>query len=151
LRELLAFHPFRGEDFKGLGSMLSPAISAAEARRDVKLLMELDLVKVDDKGIYRPTETLLGTGRPLSSLDVANFQMATLGLAQTALDRFPPADRDFSTLTLPLGPGDLPRAKAAIRTLRAYLLSLSEKSRANRVFQFNFQIFPLSREGKSEA
>jgi uncharacterized protein (TIGR02147 family) len=145
LREVISFYPFRG-DYPGLAKMLAPPIKPAEARKGIKLLLDLGMIRKEADGAYRPTEALLGTGRPLSSLDVANFQLSTLGLAQSALDRFPPAERDFSTLTLPLDPEDLPRAKSAIRTLRAYLLALSEKSKkANRVFQFNFQVFPLTR------
>ena len=148
LRELLAFHKFRG-DYVELARMLSPAITPAQARKGIKLLLDLGLAEAGPDGVIRPTEVLLGTGKPLSSQEVANFQLATLALAQTALDRFPAAERDFSTLTLPLSREDLPRAKSAIRTLRAYLLSLSENNRkANRVFQCNFQVFPLSREAR---
>lgn len=144
VRELLSFFPFRG-DFRALGKMLDPPISQAQAKQAVQLLIDTGLIRMDGEGCYRPTEALISTGEGFSSLNVANFQRAFLELAREGLDRHPSDERDYSTLTLPLAAEDLPRARLAIAKLRSYLMALSEKSRTpQRVYQFNFQAFPLT-------
>jgi uncharacterized protein (TIGR02147 family) len=146
VRELLTFHPFQG-DFKALGKKLDPPITPVQAKQAVQLLVDTRLLRLDPDGFYRPTDALISTGEGFSSLNVANFQRAFLDLAREGLDRHPSQERDYSTLTLPLAGEDLPRARLAIAKLRSYLMALSEKSRPpKRVYQFNFQAFPLTEE-----
>ena len=64
---------------------------------------------------------------------------------------FPPEERGFSTLTLPLTGDKIRKAKLAIKNLRMYLLALAENgTKADRVYQFNFQLFPVTRIEKAE-
>jgi hypothetical protein len=54
-------------------------------------------------------------------------------------------------LTLPLTAEKIRKAKLAIKNLRMYLLALAENgTNADRVCQFNFQMFPVTRIEKAE-
>jgi uncharacterized protein (TIGR02147 family) len=63
-----------------------------------------------------------------------------------ALDSFPKSERDFSTLTVSLSPGSFEAARDIMRKARQEILALDEKETdPRRVYQMNFQLFPLSR------
>jgi uncharacterized protein (TIGR02147 family) len=101
-------------------------------------------------GRLRQTTRFISTGSLTpgepTTLDVDNFQLAMLELARKALDSRPRAQRDFSTLTVSLSAAGEATAKAEIAALRKRLLALAEQDQgADRVRQFNFQSFPLSK------
>jgi uncharacterized protein (TIGR02147 family) len=171
LRELIAVRPVRGksrDDFALLGQSLEPPIPAAKARRSVELLLRLGFITRADNGILTQATPLISTGdlnaksdakrnadthadasqgtRQPTTLDVDNFQAAMLDLARKALDKQPRSNRDFSTLTLSLSAAGEAAARDEIAALRKRLMALAENdSGADRVRQFNFQSFPLSR------
>jgi uncharacterized protein (TIGR02147 family) len=153
LRELIAVRPTRGrtqDDFARLGQSLEPPIPAAKVKRSIDLLLRLGFVVRGENGILMQAAPVITTGvlakaQP-TALDVDNFQAETLGLARKALDRQPRGQRDFSTLTLSLSAAGAEAAHAEIAALRKRLLALAEKdAQADRVRQFNFQSFSLSR------
>ena len=150
MREMLHYRAF-GDDPKELGRALDPPISAREAKRALELLTGLGLIAKDAAGHWRPTSANLKMGGAFDALSLANHHRSTLELAVRALDAFTPEQRGFSTLTLPLTEDKIRKAKTAIKNLRMYLLALSENgTKADRVYQFNFQLFPVTRIEKAE-
>lgn len=150
VREMLYFLPCK-DDFRLLGKSLDPPIPAKDARKAVELLESLGLASKDAEGHWRPTAGNVTIGGGFTLLHVANFHRTTLDLAVRALDAFPPEQKGFSTLTLPLTGDKIRKAKLAIKNLRMYLLALAENGKdADRVYQFNFQMFPVSRIGKAD-
>ncbi|MEO6098346.1 MAG: TIGR02147 family protein [Fibrobacteria bacterium] len=150
IRELLHYLPFEG-DYKALARTLDPPISAKDARKAIELLDGLGLIKRHQNGLWRPTNENLTLGGRFDAMHVANFHHNTLELAIRALDAFPGEMKGFSTLTLPLTGDKVRKAKLAIKNLRMYLLALAENgSQADRVYQFNFQLFPVTRIEKAE-
>lgn len=153
IREMINCRPVKAEsqeDFAALGQSLRPAISAAQARRSVKLLLRLGFAEQKPDGFLRQTNRFISTGSlepgAPTTLDVDNFQLAMLDLARKALNSGLRTERDFSTLTLSLSAAGEAAAKAEIAALRKRLLALAEQDRgADRVRQFNFQSFPLSK------
>jgi uncharacterized protein (TIGR02147 family) len=153
LRELIAVRPTRAstrDDFARLGQTLEPPVPAAKVRQAIDLLLRLGFVVRGGNGILKQAAPVITTGAlgkvAPTTLDVDNFQAATLDLARKALDRQPRGQRDFSTLTLSLSAEGEEAAHAEIAALRKRLLALAEKdARADRVRQFNFQSFALSR------
>jgi uncharacterized protein (TIGR02147 family) len=144
IRELLSFYPYRG-DYRALAKKLDPPITPEEAAKAIELLGKLDLIRREADGRYAVTETSVSTGEGFASLMVANFQRSFMDLARESLDRHATEERDFSTLSLPFAKEDLERARIAIARMRKYLLAMSDKCRKpERVYQFNFQAFPLT-------
>jgi uncharacterized protein (TIGR02147 family) len=137
------------EDYALLGQSLEPPVPAAKARQSVELLLRLGFIVRGPDGFLSQASSLITSGdlkAAPSTLDVENFQAAMLDLARKALDRQPRSRRDFSTLTLSLSEAGIEAAQAEIAALRKRLIALAEKDeRADRVRQFNFQSFPLSK------
>lgn len=145
IRELLNFFPFHG-DYARLGRMLKPSLSAQDAKRAVELLRTLGLIEGREEEGFRLTEKLITSGPEIRAA-VADHQQNAMGeLALGALKAFKPEERSFSGLTLTLSPKGLENARAKLRVFRKELLELArEDSDVNRVYQMNFQVFPLSR------
>ncbi len=146
IRELLAFYKFNG-DFQQLGKMIDPAISPAQAKKGIQLLEKLGLIKKEEDGYYKQTDTLISTGYDVRSVAINNFQLATLDLAKESIDRFPKDERDISTLTLSFSKELYGVIHEKLKGFRREMLELvkNDTNAVDRVYQVNFQIFPLSK------
>lgn len=144
IRELLFIHDFQG-DYSALARRLSPPISATQARKAVQLLLKLAFVAADDQGRLRPTTEVLAKDPQLKTLYWASFQKANLDLAIGALERYPKEERDISSLALVLSPEGFAIARREIRSLRKKLLALGANAPGDKVYQCNFQVFPVSK------
>jgi len=144
IRALIGAFGFDG-NYERLAGFCVPSVTAAQAKASVALLRELALIEEDEQGIWRLTASAVKAEHPRREA-VENFQRETMRLAQEALDRFSPGNRDVGTLTL----GVSSETATAIRELladtkrRIVELANADES-ADRVWQVNFQAFPLSR------
>jgi uncharacterized protein (TIGR02147 family) len=69
-----------------------------------------------------------------------------IGLAGDAIERFGPADRDITSVTLGVSEETRNAIIERLAELRRELLELAEQdSSTEQVVQVNFQVFPLSR------
>jgi uncharacterized protein (TIGR02147 family) len=146
IRELLNFYTFTG-DYQQLALKLDPPISEPQAKEAVATLEELDMIRKDTDGIYRQTEHFITTGDNRErSLNIQNFQLATMDLARKSLLYHTRDVRHISTLTLTLSRESQQIARREIEDLQNRLLALAKRDQnVDTVFQINFQMFPLSR------
>jgi len=154
VRSLIGMHSFGSgaKDFERLASLVTPPITASQARKSVKLLEQLDLITLNGKGVFELTSSAITTGENIRSLSVANFQRETMRLAQEALDRYPRDQRYIGTVTVGV-------SAAAFEQIRKVLMDANDKiaeianadADANRVFQVNVQAFPMSKAGDRPA
>jgi uncharacterized protein (TIGR02147 family) len=146
VHELLDFYLFNG-DYKELGRQIEPSISPAEAQKAIELLVDLGFIKQDGNGYFRKTSAAITTGKSASSLAVNSFVLNALKLSAEAIDRFPRDERNLSWLTMSLSQESYAAIVEELRTFRRRALDIaSHDPTANRVYQFNFQIFPLSKK-----
>jgi uncharacterized protein (TIGR02147 family) len=134
-----------------LGARLEPPVSAARIRKAITLLESNGLIIKNNRGGYSPTDISLTTGETWRGVAIHGFQKSAAEMAAQALDKFPKDERDFSTLTISLSAKNVAAAREILRKARQDLLTLDEKEDApERVFQANFQLFPLSRPASSD-
>lgn len=144
LWELVTIVDFQG-DWKFLAQQLDPPITPAEAKYAVNLLRELGLIEPNGR-LYAQKDPTLTTQEELRSQSVRNFQDATLQLAREALTRHPPSRRHISTLTLGVNEAGFLKIVERIKSFREELVTLAQQhATVDRVFQFNLQLYPLSR------
>ena len=142
--ELLTFFPFKG-DTKELARKINPPISVPEAKKVLALLERLEFIKKQPDGTYAVVDKLLTTGEKWQSIAINNFQKQMIELSSEALERFPKRERDISTVTLSLSKDQFELMKERIQLMRKELLEMADKEKnAARVYQVNFQIFPLT-------
>ena len=84
---------------------------------------------------------------------INNFQLATLDLAKESIDRFTKEERDISTLTLSFSKEIYETIHERLKGFRREILELvkNDPGRVDKVYQVNFQIFPLSRRHEDSA
>jgi uncharacterized protein (TIGR02147 family) len=89
----------------------------------------------------------LTSGLDIPPAIIHAFQVATIQLARSAPYRFPKEDRDISTVTISCNADDLERIRERVRQMRSEIAEIACSSEnANRIFQINTQIFPLSKQ-----
>lgn len=146
IRALIGMHSFRAKgDFSRMGAMLSPALTASQARQAVALLKKLGLVVETPDGLLETTQTHITTGTQWRSLAVKNFQAETLRLALESLERHDRSSRDISTVTVGISRSQLPALAERIAEFRQSMMAIAEENRnPDDVYQLNIQFFPLT-------
>ena len=149
IRELATAVDFRS-DFRKLGSMVSPPITAREAQKSVELLLKLDFLRQKEDGSYEKTSACLTTGPQVRSVAVANYHKAMMRLASESIERFPAEKRDITSVTISVSEESYAAIIEKLRALRKELLELAESdTNPEKVAQLNLQLFPVSTYFKS--
>ena len=145
IRELLNFFPFKG-DYVDLARRVRPYIKPSEAKAAVELLERLELVRRRDDGYYELTDKTISSYPEVPLVAVHNFQLAMMDLAKESIDRFPREKRSVSTLTMSVSAGTYKAVEEKLAQFRREVQEMVEKdpAEADRIYQFNFQIFPLA-------
>ncbi|MFW5775077.1 MAG: TIGR02147 family protein [Chitinivibrionales bacterium] len=143
IRELVVCREFN-EDFKKLGRMLRPEITAKQARQSVELLLRLGFLKKED-GTYVQSSPIITTGPDVKAHQILNYQVKMLKLAREAFDRFGPNELlSNSSTTFRISRQTYELFKQKNRAHRQELLKLAEADRdSDMVFQLNINMFPL--------
>lgn len=129
-----------------ISQILVPAISRSEAREALEILLALDLVEKKD-GKIRPKQESVSTGHKFASYGVVQYHKKMMSLATEALDRFPGAEREISSVTIGLSQSTFLKLKKEIEDFRSRLMALAEEDQNKEgVYQMNFQLFPLSKQ-----
>lgn len=145
IRSILSIYPFDGKDYRKLASMLSPPISAGEARDSIQLLEKLELVRKDSEGFFRPTEEFISTGEKWTSALIREYQKKNIELAADSLSRHPKKMRDISTVTMTFSTKDMEALRERVKQFRQELLMMSrDVLDEDSVVQLNIQIFPVA-------
>lgn len=136
-------------DFAKLGRCLLPPISAREAKKSVALLEKLGFIARGKDGRYTQSHAVVSTGDEVASLNVVNYHKQVSRLAEEAPDRSEKEERDISALTLGIGEDDFLRIKARIQAFRKEIMDMAQAAeKPDRVYQLNFQFFPVAKGKK---
>ena len=151
VRSLIGMHAFKDAagDYERLAGMVSPPITASQARKSVQLLEKLGLIKATENGTFELTSSAITTGENIRSLAVANFQQETMRLAQEAMDRYPRDERYIGTATVGVSETAFGRIKQVLIDTSNKIAEIANADAdADRVYQVNLQAFPLSKANK---
>lgn len=143
VRELVTFLDFK-EDYSLLAKAVRPRISAAQAEESVALLLELGLIRKEG-ALYAQTDNRLTTGDEIRSQTVQKFHAQNLRLAELALGKVDPADRDVSCMIVGVSKDGFDAIKKRIQSFRKELTDIvAADGNSERVYHINFQLFPTS-------
>lgn len=145
LRELLNFTPYTG-NAAALGALLEPPVPAEAVSAALQSLLRLGLLRKTAGG-YKPASPTVKTEEKVQDVTVYAFQMAMLDLAKRAVTAIPREKRSISTLTLSVSGKTFDAILDKVERLRNEILHLAENDPfpVDRLYQMNFQIFPLTR------
>lgn len=143
VREALFACDFSGDD-AALAQRFDPPLKKEQVKKAIRLLLSLEMIRKDAQGRYLPCSPTIKKDSAFKSLHAANFLKATMELAIQALDTVEKDKRDMSALTLALTEEGFAEAREEIKALRKKLLAIAEREKKpEKVFQVNFQMFPL--------
>jgi uncharacterized protein (TIGR02147 family) len=140
------------DDFSVLAKKLLPPIQPGEAKKSVRLLQKLGFIEKDSSGKWVQKNDVISTGDEVASLNIVNYHKQVTKLAENAFERTPREKRDISALTLGINKEDAAAIKGKIQEFRKQIMEIARASeKADRVYQLNFQFFPVSKcEGKEQ-
>jgi uncharacterized protein (TIGR02147 family) len=145
IRALLEFVPF-SDDYETIGKLLVPVVGAKDVEESIALLKELKLIEIGADGNHYPTNAVISTGYDASGMAINTFVFNSLKLSESALGRFPKNERNYSVLTLGISENGFEEIRQELREFRRKVLKIAGDDKANRVYQFSFQLFPLSKK-----
>ena len=150
IREMIGLKGFE-ENSKWVSERIIPEITPLLVSQSLKKLLNLKLVKRNDKGELVLTKENLTSGDQVLLASFAKFhrQMAKRGME--AVDRFDKTKRQVTGLTLSLNQQKVEKIMALINKFGKDLLAISNEDDENdQVFQINFQVFPVSQKLKED-
>jgi uncharacterized protein (TIGR02147 family) len=152
IRELLAFYRFSG-NYEELASLTEPQIRPKDAKKAIQVLEKAGLIVKNTSGIYERVEPVWTTGSDVRSIALVNLHRSMADLGKDAFDRFDRDKRSMSTLTLSVSEKEYKAIEQEVEAVRKRILALARScEKPDRVYQCNFNVFPLSRlpEGKGK-
>jgi uncharacterized protein (TIGR02147 family) len=151
IRELVKNKPLDTLDYALLAQQVQPPVTPAQARKSVEILLELGLLQRDAEGVARVATTFLQTPREIHSLAARTFHTTMVGLGAESIERFASQERDMAAMTLYMSPQAFEKVKEVLKQATMGIMEvLKEDCDATRVYQLNYQLFPISTVEESE-
>jgi uncharacterized protein (TIGR02147 family) len=150
IRELAAAMQWNN-DYSILAKAVVPAIKTSEARESVELLLRLGFISKKPDGMYLQTDPDITTGPEVNSIAVRQLNRRYAQLGVESLDRFPPSQRDVSSLIMGIANDKLPQLKNEIADFRKRLIRLAGDNKGiDGYYAFVLEFFPVARTAEKE-
>jgi uncharacterized protein (TIGR02147 family) len=123
-------------------------LSVTQVDDAIERLKRLDLLETRDGKLTKKDSRLIVHSK-LPDAAIRAFHRQMMSKAIDILEAHKPEDldaRDISAVTIPINPAKLAEAKRRIKTFRRSLWNYLSDEHASELYQFNLQLFPLSRE-----
>ena len=149
IREMLSlkFPPKTEEE---ISDTIVPYISKAVVSNALEKLKSLNLITENGQS-WKVAQESVATGNKFSSYGVVQYHKQMMGLAVESLDRFSASDREVSSVSVGLSEAKFEKVKKMIEEIRSQIMTLSEEDDLKeRIYQINFQVFPLSKRRGSK-
>ncbi len=144
VRTLLGFVRIKDE-YAVLGAMVSPPISAEEARDSVELLNRLGLLERDSSGFWKLSAQKLTTGGTFHPKLVRAYQAESMKLAMQSLDIHEKSERDINVMNMALDASAFRDCLAILNTAREEIRVRVEKvDTPDRVVRLATAFFPVA-------
>jgi uncharacterized protein (TIGR02147 family) len=150
VRELVSFVNWEN-DYRILASSVYPKITPKQAEKAVNLLVDLGMIKKMPSGRYIKLNKTLPINDRITSLANQKFQKQSMELGLLALENVKNEYRDISSLSVSVTEEGFYRIKEEINQFRKKLKGVvNGDEAADRVYQINVQLFPISKIPKNQ-
>ncbi|MCB0392465.1 MAG: DUF4423 domain-containing protein, partial [Bdellovibrionales bacterium] len=151
IREMVGLKNFKEEE-NWIANQFNPPLTESEVRESLINLEKLGLIVRNSKGRLELNNLSLNTNNEVYSSLVALYHKKMLELASNSIDKVPREERELSALCLPVSEVTAKKIKKKIQEFREELLMIvAEDKNAERVYQVNMQLFPLTKKVKETA
>ncbi len=130
---------------KQIAETLSPRITPKETEKALNVLMELNLIKKTEEGLWEKCNQAVTTGLEVKSLIITNFHKEMLKLANESIERHSPEERDISGVVLKVNKDAMKEIKEKIDTFRNEIAGMELNIKdPDKIVYLNIQAFPLT-------
>jgi uncharacterized protein (TIGR02147 family) len=149
IRALLDVIDFK-DDYEALGKALVPPVTAKKAKESIALLRSLDLIRLDEKGNWRPSDKSIATSDSIKDDLIYYYQSQCLELARLALIKRQDQPQNISTNIISTSRDGYKRITKKIDKFRSEIRSLVHKDAgpSDGVYQLNIQLFSTAKISK---
>jgi len=146
IRSLIGMHEIK-DDYERLARMVQPRILPRQAKQSVQLLARLGLIAQQKNGVWKIADKSITTGDEVKGVGVQNFHLACMRLAERAIQQLPREKRNITGLTLGISKKTYDCICEEIQRFQSRIMEMADNDdNADRVYQFNFHLFPASTE-----
>ncbi len=139
-------------NYSEMAQSLFAKVSVSQLKKSVALLLRLNLIRLNENGVYEQTTPLLNTENEFKVYAIRNYHKQILSIAQSAIDTIKPQQRENSHLTLKVSQEGFKKIKKRIQDFREELLQLTaEDTDVNRVYHLNVQLYPIVKSGQDDS
>lgn len=151
IREMAVAVDWR-DNYSELAKSLNPPIKVSEARESVNLLLRLGILAKKHDGRYEQSSQDITTGPQVNSLAVRQINREYARLGMEAIDRFPPEDRDISSIIMSIPREKLSELKREIVFFRKRIIHLAEDEgkKADSFYSLVVELFPIGQKNNTQ-
>lgn len=145
VRAVLNTYDFSG-NYGELAKKIFPPIKTSQARESVKLLEDLELIKLNDNGFYKPTDKVISTGTFVNKDIIRQYQLKCIDIARTAILQNIKQKQRVITKMVSISEEGYQRIEKRLDKFSAEITSIVHKDEkpADRVYQLDLLLFPHS-------
>ena len=151
IRAILDIFNFK-DDFKWLAEMVVPPITVPQARKSIKQLQSMNLIRRNDQGYYKPTDKTVRTEDYVHDEIIKHYQARCMEIAKLTLLGNNNQPKDYSTNILSVSEEGLKKIQQRTQKFREEIRALVQKDElpADRVYHLDIQLFPNTRLPKTK-
>lgn len=113
-------------------------------------LKSLGLLKIKSNKLIRTAKPMT-TSKDIPSMAIKNHHLGNLKLAEKALFEESVDRREFGSITMPVNPDKLERAKEILMKTRIRIGELLDSGETSEIYTLSFQLFPLTQKNDSHS
>ena len=150
IREFIVGEVATSLDHSKIARLMIPHIHHKQVSSSIKTLLELGLVFIDEDGVYRQKDRVVNSANELSTIAVKEFHRKMIEFGGDSIDNFAKEIREVSSVTVKISDEGFKKIKKRVQNFREEILQLvHDDCEVDRVYQLNFQLFPLSSMGEN--
>jgi uncharacterized protein (TIGR02147 family) len=146
IRELATAIDWHG-DYSLLARSVQPSIKISDARESVEMLLRLGFIRKENDNVYRIADPDITTGAEVNSLAIRQLNRNYARLGLEAIDRFPPSQRDISSVVFGIPHSKVHIFKKELAEFRRRMIELAESSGQEKTDSFYtlvLELFPIA-------
>jgi len=149
IRELVCLYDFK-DDYIVIANTIKPAIKPLEAKKALQLLLRLNLIKKQNDGTYRQTNTAIISSDEMVALARRSFNSEMIDFARTANETLEPSVRNVSGITMGISRSCYEVILAEMAAFKERVKTIvNQDEKSTQVYQLNLQLFPVSEDVSS--
>ena len=151
IREMVKFPEFK-EDHEWIAGQFEPRLKTSDVARALEALEHLGLIRRDEKGRLVQAHESVTTGDEVVSSMIAGYHREMMKRASDSIATIERTQREISAACIPVSEEAMKKIKRRIQEFRNEILAIAaEDGDCDRVYQLNFQLFPLTKAGTGES